>query len=256
MSKAWPIADAGLGTVTYALEVLMAVMGTKTRWRTMPWMVLGFIVLVVPLGGVSIFFIIAQPIVIGTWCTLCLAMALAMVLMIPYALDELVASGQFLLDAHRRGKPFWRTFWMGDAMQGGSEDTTQGFSGELRPLWRQMLQGVNWPWTLLASCAIGAALMLTRLLFGTSGAMANSDHLVGSLVITFAVMAAAEVARPLRFANIAFGVWLVAAPWWLDGVGSALAAWASVAAGLALIALALPRGRVHDSYGGWDRYVV
>jgi hypothetical protein len=256
MSKAWPIADAGLGAVTYALEVLMAVMGTKTRWRTMPWMVLAFIVLVVPLGGVSIFFIIAQPIVIGTWCSLCLLMALAMVVMIPYALDELVATGQFLLDAHRRGKPFWRTLWMGDAMEGGSEDKTQGFAGDLRPLAREMLQGVNWPWPLLASCAIGVALMFTRLLFGSSDAMANSDHLVGALVITVTVMAAAEVARPLRFVNIAFGLWLIAAPWWLDGVGSALATWASVAAGIALIALALPRGPVHNRYAGWDRYVV
>lgn len=104
MSKAWPIADAGVGTVAYVMELLMAVMGDKRRWRTMPWMVLGFIVLVVPLGGVSIFFIIVQPIVIGTWCSLCLIAALAMAIMIPYSLDELVAMGQFMLDAHRKGK--------------------------------------------------------------------------------------------------------------------------------------------------------
>lgn len=53
-----PIADAGLGAISYMLEVLMGAMGTANRWRTMPWMVRFFFILVVPLGGVSIFFII------------------------------------------------------------------------------------------------------------------------------------------------------------------------------------------------------
>src|SRR5437016_644725 len=60
LSKAWPIPDAGLGAVAYALEILMAAMGDRTRWRTMPWMVMFFGILVVPLGVVSIYFIIIQ----------------------------------------------------------------------------------------------------------------------------------------------------------------------------------------------------
>jgi len=47
-------------------EILMGVMGDRRRWRTMPWMVTMFIIVVVPLGVVSIYFIIIQPIVIGT----------------------------------------------------------------------------------------------------------------------------------------------------------------------------------------------
>jgi len=54
--------------------------------------------------------------------------------------------------------------------------------------------------------------MLTRLVFGTSGSMANSDHLIGALTITVAIIATAEVARPLRFINALFGIWLVIAP--------------------------------------------
>jgi hypothetical protein len=57
--------------------------------------------------------------------------------------------------------------------------------------------------------------MFSRLVFGTAGAVANSDHLVGALVITLAVCAMAEVARPLRFINILFGLWLIVAPWLL-----------------------------------------
>jgi hypothetical protein len=67
VSKAWPIADAGLGAVSYMFEVLMGVMGDRRRWRTMPWMVMAFGIVVVPLGVVSIYFIIIQPIVIGTF---------------------------------------------------------------------------------------------------------------------------------------------------------------------------------------------
>ena len=256
VSRAWPIADAGVGTVAYIMELLMAVMGDKRRWRTMRWMVLAFFVLVVPPDGISIFFIIIQPIAIGTWCTLCLVAALAMAVMIPYSLDEFVAMGQFMLAARRAGKPFWRTFWMGDAMQGGSRDQAKGFAGTTREMIAEAARGVTIPATLVASIALGAWLMFTRVTFGTSGAMANSDHLVGALVVTFAIIAWGEVARSARFVNIVFGAWLIAAPFVLDGAGSTLALWNSVVSGGLLIALSIPRGPVRDFYAGWDRYIV
>ncbi|HCY62210.1 MAG TPA: DNA polymerase III subunit epsilon [Oxalobacteraceae bacterium] len=256
MSKAWPIADAGLGGVAYMLEILMAAMGNKQRWRTMPWMVLAFGILVVPLGGVSIFFIIIQPIAIGPWCTLCLVAALAMVIMIPYALDELVAMGQFLLDAKRKGKPLWRVFWMGDAMEGGSEDKAKEFRGNYRDMFAEMVDGTTLPWTLLLSTLLGVWLMLTRLSFDTSDAMANSDHLVGALVVTFSIMAMAEVGRPVRFINVGFGLWLIGAPWLLEGVSANGAVWNSMVTGIVLIALALPRGTIRNAYASWDRILV
>jgi hypothetical protein len=65
-----------------------------------------------------------------------------------------------------------------------------------------------------------------------------------------------EVGRALRFINVLFGLWLIAAPWLLPG-GTALAGGAGVAAGLALIVLSLPRGRrSREHYGSWDRLVV
>ena len=256
MSKAWPIADAGLGAVAYLLEVLMTFMGGKDRWRTMPWMVLMLAVLIVPLGGVSIFFVIIQPIVIGTWCTLCLIAALAMALMIPYSLDEFVAMGQFLVDARKKGKPFWRTFWMGDAMEGGSDDASKGFLGTTREMIAESARGATLPVTLLLSTALGIWLTFTRLTFDSSGAMANSDHLIGLLVVTFSIIAFSEVARSVRFINIPFGLWLIAAPWLLDGVSSPLATGNSILCGALLVALAIPRGTIKDSYAGWDRYII
>jgi nucleoside-diphosphate-sugar epimerase len=256
VSKAWPIADGGLGATSYMFEVLMGVMGGRARWRTMPWMVLLFGIVVVPLGVVSIYFIIIQPIMIGTYCTLCLLAALAMLVMIPYSLDELVAMGQFLVQNTRRGRPFWRSFFMGDALPGsGKDEKRPGFDLPPRQLVSDAARGVTVPWTLLASAVLGVWLMFSRLVFGTEPPMADSDHLVGALILTVAVIAMAEVARPLRFINVAFGLWLIAAPWLLlgaDGVASAN----SVIVGLAVIGLSLPRGtRSKEHYGGWDRYV-
>jgi nucleoside-diphosphate-sugar epimerase len=256
MSKAWPIADGALGGIVYMVELVMIWMGGKTRWRTMPWMVLALAIEMLPLGLVSIYFVIIQPIVIGTWCTLCLIAALAMTVMIPYSLNEFVAMGQFMADAHRKGKPFWRTFWTGDAMDGGSADTAKGLVATPREQWAQATRGVTYPWTLTLSIGIGVWLTFTRLSFDSSGAMANSDHLVGLLVVTFSIMAWAEVGRAIRFINIPFGAWLIAAPWLLDGIASPLATWNGVICGVLVIVLALPRGRINDTYAGWDRYVV
>jgi len=256
VSKAWPIADAGLGAVTYMFEILMGAMGDRRRWRTMPWMVAGFGFVVVPLGVTSIYFIIIQPIMIGTWCTLCLITALAMLIMIPYSLDELVAMGQYLVQNHRRGGAFWRTFFRGGAQPDGGCDDKPGFDAPLAAAYASAGRGITVPWTLLASALLGAALMFTRLLFDTRPPMADSDHLVGALIVTVAIISLAEVGRPLRLINIGLGLWLIIAPWLLDGAGN-LASWVDMAVGLAVIALSLPRGkRSKEHYGSWDRFVV
>lgn len=257
VSRAWPIPDAGLGAAAYMIEALMGAMGTATRWRTMPWMVTFFFILVVPLGGVSIFFIIIQPIVIGTYCTLCLLAALAMLIMIPLALDEVVAMGQYMQRSVREGRPFWRTFFQGGPESNGSADKCgPGFSAGLMTQSVAAVRGVTVPWTLAVSCLFGAWLMFSRLMFGTGETIANNDHLVGALIITIAVCAMAEVARPLRFLNLLFGLWLIAAPWLLGGAGPA-SSWNDVVVGLAVIGLSLRRGRRStEHYGSWDRYVV
>jgi hypothetical protein len=219
-------------------------------------MVLLFGIIVVPLGVVSIYFIIIQPIVIGTYCTICLMAGLAMLIMIPYSLDELVAMGQFLVQNTKRGRPFWRAFFRGDALPGGTKDEHPGFGAPFSAAFSSAARGVNLSWTLALSAIIGGWLMLARLVFSAQPPLANSNHLVGALVITTAVIATAEVARPLRFLNVAFGAWLVLAPWLLKG-GSAATMASDIFAGLALIGLSLRRGpRSREHYGSWDRFIV
>jgi len=237
-------------------EILMGAMGDRRRWRTMPWMVTMFIFIVAPLGIVSIYFIIIQPIVIGTYCALCLLAALANVIMIPYSLDELVATGQYLVQSHGRGASLLRTFFMGGASPGSQQDKKPDFGAAWPAMAASAIRGVTMPWTLVASAILGVWLMFSRLVFGSVPPLADSDHLVGALVVTVAVIAMAEVARALRFINVLFGAWLIVAPWLLSG-GSTVAASVEVVTGIALIALSLSRGRRSaEHYGSWDYYIA
>jgi len=258
VSQAWPVPDAGLGALTYALEILTGVIGSRWRWRTMPWLVLLFGLMIVPLGVVSIFFIIIQPIWIGTWCTLCLIGAAAMLIQIPYSLDEIAATLQFLVRRRRAGRSLLLVLLRGDRDDGEIREEVREFERSPREIFVDMLSGgVGLPWTMAASVAIGVWLMFTRLTLGAQGEQADVDHLIGSLVITVSVIACSEVARPLRLLNAVLGVSLVLATVWIGDAGTHLASAAACAAGL--VALSLPRGRMHDRCGTpiirWRRLV-
>jgi hypothetical protein len=253
VSRAWPVSDAGLGAMTYLIEVLMGFMGDQRRWRTMPWMVAAFGIVVVPLGVVSIVLVIMQPVVVGAWCTPCLITAAFMLAMIPLALDEIVAMIQFVRRQHRAGKSAWRVFWLG----GNQADDAPTWRPTRAASWRPagMLWGVTGAWTLFATIALGLWLMFAPDVFGSSGAMADSDHLVGALVIVIAVCAMAEVARPARFLNVPLGLWLAIAPWFLGG-GSVVSRVNSALAGVVIVIASLPLGRMRDHYSTLDRVVT
>ena len=109
--------------------------------------------------------------------------------------------------------------------------------------------------TLALSAGLGAWLMFAPAVFGTSGAAAINDPLVGPLVITVSVMALAEIGRTVRWLNVPLGLWLLAAPWLLDGITPG-ARWNDLAVGVLLIALAGPRGKITERFGGFNRYIV
>ncbi|MGH7202033.1 MAG: vitamin K epoxide reductase family protein, partial [Planctomycetaceae bacterium] len=178
MSHMWPISDAALGSLAYTFEFLMGTMGGPSRWRTMPWMVAFFGVLVIPLGLTHIVLVISQPVVVGHWCTLCLLAAAIMLPMIPLQVDEVIAMGQHMVQAKRRGDrggSLWRIFWKGGRAEGSTADDR---SPELITLperpWRVFLSsiwGMSFPWTLAASSAIGVWLMFSPAVFGVEGSV-------------------------------------------------------------------------------------
>jgi uncharacterized membrane protein len=262
ISRAWPISDAGLGAVSYMLEALSGLMGGKNRWRTMPWMVLMFGVLVVPLGVVSIVLVILQPVAVGAWCTLCLVTAAAMLIMIAPAVDEVVAMGQFLVGARREGKPFWRMFWVGGTLD--QHRTARPADSAATEQWRERstvakliaaLDLNNVPWTLLLSAALGVWLMAAPAVLGVTEAAADSNYLAGALVVTWAVIGFGEVTRPVRLLNILFGLWIAISPWVLTGAPP-VSRWSDILVGLLLVALSLRRGRVEEQFGGWNRFLI
>jgi hypothetical protein len=262
VSRAWPISDAGLGAVSYMLEALSGFMGGRNRWRTMPWMVVMFGVLVVPLGIVSIVLVILQPVAVGAWCTLCLVTAAAMLVMIAPALDEVVAMCQFLAGARREQKPFWRTFWIGGTLEEyrttGPAVSPATARWERRSLPMRIAAAMDLdsvPWNLLISAVLGVWLMAAPTVLGVAGSAASSNHLAGALVITWAVIAFGEIARPARLLNILLGIWIAGAPWLLSGATD-LSRWVDLFVGVVVIALAIRRGRIEEQFGGWNRYLV
>jgi nucleoside-diphosphate-sugar epimerase/uncharacterized membrane protein len=252
VSRAWPIPDAGIGAVTYVLEILTGLIGSQRRWRTIPWLVLLFGLLIVPLGIVSIAFIIIQPILLGTWCTLCLIAAAAMVIQIPFSVDELIATGQFLNRRRKAGK-LMSAFIFGDTDEGRGRERDD-FERPLRETVQGMGTGMGLPWNLGVSILVGIWLMLTRLTLGASGEMANADHLIGALVIVVSVTALADSMRAVRLLNLVLGAALLVTPFMLGA--SLLQTIASLVAGALLIGLSLRRGETKASYGSWNRYMV
>ena len=253
VSGAFPVSDAGLGAYTYILELLSAVMGDARRWRTMPWMVAMFGLVVVPLGITSTVLIMMQPIAVGAWCTLCLITALFMLIMVAVSLDEIVAMIQFLIIGKRAGRSAWRLFWTGGDLPKPVEDIglsrrpAQGLAG--------VLWGASFSWRLLASAAVGVWVIAAPWVFGTRGPAFNFESVFGALAVVIAFVAWAEVTRTVRFLNVLIGLAIAVAIWFLPEVSLA-ARVSDLVAGVVLIVLSVPRGPIRDRYGSWDPFVV
>jgi uncharacterized membrane protein len=75
LSRALPISDAALGAVAYAWEAVIELVGRRDRWLTQPLLVS---LVGVTAGGIaltSVGLVISQPVLTGTFCTLCLTSA-------------------------------------------------------------------------------------------------------------------------------------------------------------------------------------
>src|SRR5690606_30780988 len=232
------------------------------RWRTMPWMVAFFGILVIPLGLTHILLVISQPVVVGHWCTLCLLAAGIMLPMIPLEVDEVVAMGQHMVEAKRRGDrngSLWTIFWKGGSAEGCTMDER---SPELAQFndhpWKVFLAsiwGMSFPWMLVAASAIGVWLMFQPAVFGDADVAANLVRVGGALILTTSLIAMGEPVRALRYLNVPLGLIVALGPWLTDGATTP-GALVGTLLGLAVIALSLPRGPKTETFGLWDRYVV
>ena len=261
MSHSWPISDAALGTLAYTIEVLMGFMGGTSRWRTMPWMVTFFGILVIPLGFVSIFLVISQPLTVGAWCALCLFSAIIMLPMIPLQIDEVIAMWQHMVQRKQKGDSLWSVFWKGgDALSTENDQRSPemvSFSDSPWKVFKSSIWGMTAPWQLTISVIIGLWLMFSPTVFrmGIETSAANLNHLGGALVIVFAVVAMAEVLRSFRYFNLLIGLALAVMPWLIED-GNMAHTISSSLAGIFIIVLSFSKGKIKEKYGLWDKYVV
>lgn len=260
MSHMWPISDAALGTAAYSLEFLMGFMGSKARWRTMPWMVTMFGILVIPLGLSHIALVMSQPAVVHHWSTLALLAAAVMLPMITLTVDEVVAMAQHVRQAVRRGDrggSAWKVFWMGGQAVDSAPDgrTPAMVEAHDRPaaVLRASLWGAAATWNLVVVAALGVWLLFAPAAFGVdirSGA-ADVAHIGGAVVIVAGVVAMAEVVRAVRLAGVVAGAGMAALVFMTDaGAGYSAAV---VVTGVLVAGLSLPRGEIHETYGQWRR---
>jgi uncharacterized membrane protein len=246
VSKAFPLPDAGLGALAYSLEVLLGLKGRTARWRTMPWLVVGFSFLVVPLGLVSIVLVILQPLIVGAWCSLCLLAAFCMLLMCMLTLDEVVAVSQLLIAAYKEGH-FVRTFFKGTYPDGVSDDPgCDKFPPSLKEFLVEMVRGVTFQPYLIGATALGIFFMFSPFLFKFEGMMSDFAHTFGALIVVVSILSMAEVARQLRKLNYVLALVLAVATLWsgIDLITMGLL----ILACIGLVVLSVPEGKLQESY--------
>jgi hypothetical protein len=105
------LSDAAIGAAGYLADAVTGVIGGTRRWRTMPWIVIVFGIFVGPFGVISIALIVMQPVLYSHFCTLCIVSAIISLAMIGPAVDEVLASLQYLRRRRDAGASVWRSFW-------------------------------------------------------------------------------------------------------------------------------------------------
>jgi hypothetical protein len=103
-------------------------------------------------------------------------------------------------------------------------------------------------WAQLLGALLGVWLMAAPAVLGYGAPAATVDRIAGPLAAMLGVVAASEVTRGVRRANLLVGLWLLAAPWLLGY--PAAATLNSILVGLLLAALSFVRGTVKERFGG------
>jgi Vitamin K epoxide reductase family len=105
------IPDAALGALAYATEIVLSLIGGHQKWRTMPWTVLAFGVVILSGALVSVLLILMQAFLVGAWCTLCLASAAISLAIFALGYREPLAGLRYLQRVRGSGGSAWRALW-------------------------------------------------------------------------------------------------------------------------------------------------
>jgi uncharacterized membrane protein len=106
------IPDAALGAISYLGDAVLSLVGSKTRWKDKPWLVLLFGVYVIPPAAVSVVLVALQGLVVKAWCFLCFITAAISVVSILLSYNEVKVTVVYLCRVWQRcrsGKILWNT---------------------------------------------------------------------------------------------------------------------------------------------------
>ena len=111
----WP--DAIPGVLAYGGEFVLNFVGNKNRWRTAPWTVIAFGLIIFPAAAVSVVLLMVQPLFVGAWCFFCIISALVSFVICGLGADEVLATLQHLKRVRDSGGSLTRALW-GEGLKG------------------------------------------------------------------------------------------------------------------------------------------
>ena len=171
--------------------------------------------------------------------------------MIALTVDEVVAVVQYLVQVKRTKQPFWQVFWKGgDFALPSDEDATTPLNAPFKEMFPDMVRGFTVSWSLFISALVGVWLMISPSLLDMSHVVSDNNTAFGALVVAVSIIAMAEVVRKFRFLILFFGLWIIIFPWIFSGNMYDIG-WNNLIAGLFLIILSIPRGKILNHYGSW-----
>ena len=210
VARIMPIPDASLGAFAYLCEAVADLLGGSTRWRTAPWAVLLLGLVACSLGVAGIVLAIGQPLLSGTYCTLCLASAACSVLSVGPAMNEVLAALQHLRRESASGRSWWHALW--------------GTPGEASPTagGRQLRIDAVERWAASLAAGVGLWLMVAPAALHFGGPASINSRILGPLAAGAGLIALHAATRVLRRLCVPLGIWLILSPWVLGCRGSAV----------------------------------
>ncbi len=104
-------------------------------------------------------------------------------------------------------------------------------------------------WGAIINTILGLWLMSAPGIFQYESAAANNGHIIGPIIVTFAIVSIWEATRGVRKWNFVMGAWLLIAPWIL-GYESSMAIISNMATGVLVIIFAMVKGKIEQQFGG------
>ena len=103
-------------------------------------------------------------------------------------------------------------------------------------------------WANIVNILIGLAVMIAPAVFKFDKAAADNNHIVGPLVLTFAIISLWEINHNVRLFNVVTGLWLVLSPFILPF--NSVERMIDIPAGVAIIIFSFFQEKLKNRYGG------